>query len=101
MRRRGDQVRHEAGGLAAAFDENRLVVGNVTRRGQTANAGQDLGLTLDELKRHTFEVVREIAAGGALVRVPRELQLARLHDVLGPWQRQQQLITSRTSTTLT
>src|SRR2546425_7741809 len=74
-------VGDEAGLLSAALDEDRLVIGNVSRRGETPNAGQDEGLAIDQLERHTLEVVRQIAARRTFVGVLSEVELALLHDI--------------------
>src|SRR5439155_5087517 len=77
--------RHEIGDkarlLAAALDENRLVIRYMSGRRDRANAREDLLLTVDELEGDTREVVREVAAGSPLVGVLGEVELALLHDV--------------------
>src|SRR6266571_3240911 len=81
MRCRGHQVRDEARPLAAALDQDRLVIRDVSGRGESADARQDLRFSVDELERNAREVVGEVAARGALVRVAREVELPLLHDV--------------------
>src|SRR2546427_111811 len=81
MRCRGHQVRDEARPLAAALDQDRLVIRDVSGRGESADARQDLRFSVDELERNAREVVGEVAARGALVGVAREVELPFLHDV--------------------
>src|SRR2546422_257211 len=83
MSRRRHQVGDEAGLLAAALDENRLVIRYMSRRGKPANAREDLRLAVDQLKGDAREIMREVAAGGPLVGVSSKVELTFLHDVGG------------------
>ena len=47
----GHEVGQEAGSLAAALDQNGLMIRHVPGRRERADAGQDLRLPVDELER--------------------------------------------------
>src|SRR6266542_3021985 len=84
---RGHEVRKEARALPATFHQYGLVEGHVAGRGKAADPRQHLRFAVDQLERHGLEVVREVARGGPLVGVAREVELPLLHHVAGPGER--------------
>src|SRR6266540_2879827 len=91
MRCRRHEIRDKAGLFPAALEQNRLVIGDMSWRRQPADPRKDFRLAVDQVERHALEIVRQIAARGALVRVPGEVQLAFLHDIARLGKRQADL----------
>src|SRR6266496_6790160 len=83
VRGRRHEIREEAGPLARALHQDRLVIGNVPRRRQAADPGKRLGVARYERERDGLEIGRQIARRRALVRVARELKLRSLYHIGG------------------
>src|SRR6267378_3315953 len=58
---------------------------------QPADPRQDLRLAVDQLEWDALEIGGEVAARGALIGVPGEVELPSLHDVTGLGERETDL----------
>src|SRR5215208_1709751 len=80
MGRGGEQIADEDSGLAAALDQQHLVIGHVPGSHSGPDPGKDFAVTVQQppaIRGHYWvEVMRQVTGPGALVGVAGKLQLA-------------------------